>query len=234
MLISFSLGASLTFWHRKVVMGWLFAPAHGLLSPTGQPIFTAPTEIFQFVVHLSIWGGVVVAAPVAVFHIARLLSPLVSGKVRRFLAIFLPAAFVFYLTGAAFAYFVLLPTGFRFLLSFGAGAAVAYIRVSEYMELAIAMMFWLGVVFELPLGMFLGVKMGAVEYERLRMVRRYVPPTAIILGAIITPTVDIINMTLVAVPIIVLYEVGLLLAWLAKPRQRKLRRSLVEDTEGVE
>lgn len=223
MLIFWSLGASLTFWNRKVVMGWLFAPAHGMLSPTGQPIFTAPTEIFQFTIQLAIWGGVVVATPVAVFHVARLLSPMLSKRLRWFLAIFLPAALVLYLAGAAFAYFVLLPAGFQFLLSFGDGAAVAYIRVSEYVDLALSMIFWLGVVFELPLAMFLLVKLRVVPYERLKRVRRYVPPMAIIFGAIITPPPDAVSMILVAVPMILLYETGMVLAWLAKPRQRRAR-----------
>ena len=175
-------------------------------------------------IHLAMVGGVVVAFPVLVFHVFRLLRPLLSKKQGRFVAIFLPAVFVCFLGGAAFAYFVLLPTGLQFLLQFGADVADPMIRLTEYMDLTLAMLFWIGVIFELPLVMFLVVKMRIVTYQRIKSFRRYVPLAAFILSALITPTVDIVNSTLVAVPIIVLYELGVFLAWLARPKQRKLRR----------
>lgn len=218
-VVAFGFGSGLTFWFRGDLMGLLFAPARGMLSPTGQPIFTAPTEMFEFAVRLALIGGVVVAIPVAVFHVVRLASPLLDRRVRRFLALFLPSALACYLCGAAFAYFVMLPTGFQFLLSFGAGAAVAYIRVTDYFDLALALVLWMGVVFELPLAMFMAVKLEVVQYDRLRRLRKYVPPTALILGALITPTADWVNSILVSVPIWVLYEVGLLLAWVARPKR---------------
>ena len=73
--IAFGLGASLTFHFRHYVMAALFAPAHGMLSPTGQPIFTAPTEGFEFVIRMAVMGGFVAAVPVAIFHVASLARP---------------------------------------------------------------------------------------------------------------------------------------------------------------
>ena len=218
MLIPFGFGFCLTVYYRAPVMGWLFAPARGALSPTGQPIFTGVAEIFQFVIQMGLWGGVVFATPVAMFHVFRLISPLLGKKLRRFLVIFMPAALVCYITGAAFAYFVLLPASFLFLLGFGAGAAVAYIRVSEYFDLALAMVGWMGVVFELPLAMFLAVKMRIVRHERLKRLRRYAYVAALFFGALITPGSDPVNQMLITVPIIVLFEAGLLLAFLARSR----------------
>ena len=154
----------------------------------------------------------------AVFHAARLAWPGLPKPVRRFLALFLPAALLCYLTGAAFAYWVLLPAGFRFLLSFGAGAAVAYIRVADYFALALSLVLWLGVIFELPLAMFMAVKLEMVRYERLKRLRKYVVATMAILAPIIAPTADIVNALLVFVPMVALYELGLLLAWMAQPR----------------
>lgn len=215
----FGLGAGLTFYFRGTIMAVLFAPAGGLLSPTGQPIFTAPTEIFQFAVNLALIGGAVCAVPLLAFHVAALLSPLMGRSLRRSLAIFLPAAGGCYLLGAAFAYWVMLPTGFRFLLSFADGAAVAYIRVQDYFDLAVALILWMGVIFELPLAMFWAVRLGVVRYERLKRMRKYVAPTAVILGAIITPTVDAVNLFLVAVPIWALWEAGMVLALAARPRR---------------
>ena len=220
MLACWGLGASLTWWFRKTVILWLLAPAQGQLSETGQPIFTGPTEMFTITLRLTVVGGIVVALPVLAYHIARFLSPILNRRQRRFVAIFLPAAFVCYLAGAAFAYFVLLPTGLGFLLRFGTDIAIPMIRISEYMDLALAMLFWLGVVFELPLAMFLLAKLRIVSYQRWKKLRRYVPLAAWTLGMVLTPTVDLLNQTLVAVPIIILYETGLFLSWLARPRLR--------------
>ena len=223
-LLAFGVGASLTWYFRVEVMLVLLAPGGGSLSQIGPPIFTSPTEMLSLAIRLAVIGGIVAASPVLVFHVARFLSPLLNRKQNRLLAILLPSVFVCYLAGTAFAYFVLLPIGLRFLLQFGTDVAVPMIRITEYMSLAVAMLFWLGVVFELPLVMLVLTKLRVVSYKRFKYLRRYVPATAFILSAIITPTFDIVNQTLVAVPMIVLYEVGLFLSWLAREKPAKVKR----------
>ena len=189
-VVAFGLGASLTWYFRTTVIGWLLLPAHGQLSASGRPIFTNPTEMFGLVIGLAIKGGFVVAAPVLVYQLFMFLRPLLSKRQGRFVAIFLSAVFVCFLIGSAFAYFVMLPTGLRFLLQFGTDVADPMIRLTEYIDLTLTMLLWLGVVFELPLAMFLLAKMRIVSYQRIKSFRRYVPLTAFILGAIITPTFE--------------------------------------------
>jgi sec-independent protein translocase protein TatC len=221
--LAFGVGAGLTWYFRETIFGWLIAPAGGMLSPHyGLPIYTSPTEILSVTIRLSLTGGVVLAIPVLVLTIFYLVSPLISRHERRLVALFLPAILLSYLAGVSFAYFVMLPVGIAFLLHFGEGIAVPTIRISEYLNLVITMIFWLGVIFELPLLMFLLAKLRLVSYQRFRRVRKFVPPVAIILSAIITPTFDIVNQLMVAIPIIVLYEVGLALSWLAQPGKGRL------------
>jgi sec-independent protein translocase protein TatC len=172
-------------------------------------------------IHLVMMGGLVVAFPVATISVYQLASPLLSRQQRRFVALFLPAILLCYGGGVAFAYFVMLPVGLTFLLNFGGGIAVPLISITEYMGLVTAMLFWLGVVFELPLVMFLLTKLRLVRYEQFRRFSRNVPVAALILGALLTPTFDAVNQLMVAVPIIVLFGVGLGLSWLARQRPRK-------------
>ncbi len=221
--VSFGLGASLTWYFNKTVILWLLLPAHGQLSATGRPVFTAPTDMISLVVKLATVGGFVLAVPVLVYQVFQFIRPLLSKKLTRFLAIFLPAMLVCFLCGAAFAYFVLLPTGLGFLLQFGTDVADPLVRITEYMDLTLAMLFWLGIVFELPLAMFLLAKMRIVSYKRFARFSRYVPAAAFILGAIITPTFDPVTVFFVAGPLIVLFGVGTFLAWLARPRTKKAR-----------
>jgi len=169
-------------------------------------------------IHLAIMGGLVVSFPVATISVYQLVSPLLGRRQRRFVLLLLPAVFVCYLGGVAFAYLVMLPVGLKFLLHFGEGIAVPLISITEYMRLVTALLFWLGVIFELPPIMFLLTKLRLVRYEQFRRIRRYVPVSAFILSAIITPTFDVVNQTMVAVPIILLFGVGLFLSWLARPK----------------
>ena len=227
-LVAFGLGASLTWYFRTPIILWLLVPGGELFSATGRPVFTNPTDMIGVMIQLAMKGGFVVAFPVLVYQVFQFLRPVLSKKHWRFLAIFLPAGFVCFFSGVAFAYFVVLPTGLRFLLQFGTDVADPMIRITEYMGLVMAMLFWLGVVFELPLAMFLLVRLRIVSYRRFTRFQRYVPVAAFLLSALITPTFDVVNSTLVAVPIIVLYEFGVFLAWMARvkqPKQRKPRQA---------
>lgn len=216
-VVAFGVGASLTWYYRSAIFGLLLAPAQGSLSPfDGRPIFTSPMEMMGVAIGLAIKGGLVAAFPVLVFSVYSLLSPLLDPKRRRAVVLFLPAIFLCYVGGAAFAYFVMLPTGLKFLLNFDTTTAVAAIRITDYMSMVTALLFWLGVVFEIPLLMFLLAKIRLVSRRRFQRFRKYVPVAAFTLSAIITPTFDMVNSTLVAVPIIVLFEAGVFMAWLAE------------------
>ena len=112
-----------------------------------------------------------------------------------------------------------------FLLGFGSDIATPYIRIGNYVSLMLSLLFWMGVIFEMPVVLFFLSKIGAVSSELLARYRRYAIVVAFILGAIITPTFDPINQSLVAAPIIVLYEASI---WLSKLAGRGRRRAEAE------
>ena len=220
-LVAFGVGASLTWYYRSTVFGWLLAPAGDRLSTAGPPIFTSPTEMMSLTIHLALMGGVVVALPVLGLGTFWSLGRLIGfSQAYRRVGVFLLSAVASAVCGVAFAYFVLLPAGLGFLLGFGADIATPTIKITEYVDLVTSMFLWVGLVFELPLAMFLLAKMGIVHHTQLRRLRRYVPAAAFILAAILTPTFDVVNQTLLAVPMILLFEVGVFLAWLARPKAR--------------
>jgi sec-independent protein translocase protein TatC len=107
------------------------------------------------------------------------------------------------------------PPALHFLLTFGEGVAVPLIKVINIVNLMIRLLFWMGLVFETPLVMYLLAQIGLVDARKLSRFRRYWVVVAFVMGAIITPTFDPINQALVAVPLLVLYELGILLARLA-------------------
>jgi sec-independent protein translocase protein TatC len=212
--IAFGIGAASTWYYREGIFLFLLSPAEGSLSPFGgAPVFTGPTAMMGATISLALRGGALAAVPIMGVGVYTLVRPALPAAQHRFILLFFSATLVCFLTGGAFAYFVMLPTGLGFLLNFGAGVAVPLITINEYLDLMMAMMFWLGVVFEIPVVMYLLAKADIVSYRRMKNLRKFVPVSAFILSAIITPTFDVFNQTLVAVPIILLYEVGLFCAW---------------------
>lgn len=199
------------------IFAFLIRPAGGALSPfDGLPVYTRPTGMMAATIGLAIKGGAVTALPVATVAVLTLLRPL-TGRYWRFTVVFTAAILLSFLGGAAFGYYILLPTAMKFLLSFGAGIAIPVIDISEYLDLFMGIVFWTGVIFTLPPVMYLVTKFGFVKYSRLRKIRRFVPPFALIFAGILTPTADAVNLMLMAAPMIALYEVGLFVSWVARP-----------------
>ena len=216
--IAFGIGASSTWFYRESIFLFLLAPAEGSLSPFGgAPVFTGPTAMMGATISLALRGGALAAVPITVVGVYTLIRPVLPDAHHRLILQFFAATLACFLTGGAFAYFVMLPASLGFLLNFGGDVAIPLITINEYLDLMMAMMFWLGVVFEIPVAMYLLAKTSIVSYKRMNNLRKFVPVSAFILSAIITPTFDAFNQTLVAVPIILLYELGLFVAWFAHP-----------------
>lgn len=188
----------------------LIAPAGGV-----KPIFLRPTEGFITYMRVALLNGVALAMPIIVYQAIRFIVPGLKANERRYLYIILPGAAVSFLVGVAFAYFAMLPFALRYLLRFGSDIAEARWAIGEYIAFVTTLMFWVGVVFETPLLFFFLAKLGIVTPRMLSSNRKYAVLAAAILAAVITPTPDPFNMLLVMAPLIVLYEIGVLLAKLA-------------------
>ena len=194
-------------------------------APEGTEfIATEPTEKLSASFRVSLMAGIFGALPFILYQFVAFASPGLNAVERRYLYALLPAGIVVFAIGAAFGYFVLFPPAIHFLFDFGSDVAKAQIRIGSYVRLMLSLLIWMGVVFETPIVLFFLSRIGIVTPQRLAGQRRYAIVVAFILGALITPTFDPINQTLVALPIIVLYEVGI---WLAKlgARQRNRQRT---------
>ena len=150
------------------------------------------------------------------------LRPGLTPVERRYLYLLTPGGLLAFAAGVSFAYFVLLPPAINFLLSFGGDVATPLIRIGSYVTLITTLLFWMGLIFELPIVIFFLTRIGVVNTRWLGRQRRWAILLAFVLGALITPTFDPLNQALVAIPVIVLFEVGY---WLARLGERgKARR----------
>ena len=148
-------------------------------------------------------------------------APGLNSRERKYLYALMPATILAFLAGAAFGYFVMFPPMVRFLLEFGSDVAMPLISIGSYVNLMLTLLFWMGLIFEMPVVIFFLAKIGLVKPSFLSRNRRYALVLAFVLGAIITPTFDPINQSIVAAPIIVLYEASIWLAKLAARGQQE-------------
>ncbi|HUS17350.1 MAG TPA: twin-arginine translocase subunit TatC [Chloroflexia bacterium] len=171
-----------------------------------------PAETFTAYFKVALTFGIVLAMPLIVYQLFRFIAPGLSGGERRWLLLSLPMITIFFLVGVVFCYTLVLPSALGFLLNFGDVRIARNIRLSDFIGFVTTFMLAVGITFELPPVMFLLAKLGVVSPVRMRAVRRYVVVVAFIVAAIITPTPDPINQAIVAIPIYLLYELGLLFA----------------------
>lgn len=192
------------------VIAAITAPASGYLQGI------KPGEVLFTYFHVALIVGASLAMPVIVYQIMAFILPALLPHERRALFLSLPGVMLSFVLGVAFGYYALLPFAVRFLLSFGAELIPPNWSFSEYVGTVSLLLFGMGVAFELPLVMFALARMGVVDAKRLSGLRRWALVIAFVIGAIITPTPDPLNQTLVSLPLYLLFEIGILLARLAR------------------
>ena len=193
----------------------------------GKPIYIDLTEFIGTAMKASLLVGLFASLPFVLYHIVMFVAPGLTLRERTVPVrshAREPAGVRWRVRRSATS--SSFPPMVDFLLNFGGDIATAQIRISSYISLMLTLLFWMGIVFETPIVLFFLSKIGIVTPEFLARQRRYAVVAAFILGAAITPTFDPINQSLVAVPIIVLYEVGI---WLAKLGRLGRKRKTVPE-----
>ncbi len=192
------------------------------------------TEGWTVTAKVSVLVGFAVAFPVVLYQVVMFVRPGLKGNERRTLYLLLPGGTLLFVAGAAFAYYLIIPPAIHFLLQFGGEIALVTPRLSSYVTLVTTLTVWMGLIFEIPIAMFLLAKLGVLRPQGLSRQRRWVILFAFVLAAIVTPTVDPVTQTMVAAPVIVLFELGLLLTRLAtrKSEAESATDRKVADTGG--
>ena len=225
-LLAVLAGSAVSFVFFEEIVEILVEPARELgLGTGGELIYTEVTELLTTAIKASFVSGLILASPIIVSQGVMFVAPGLTRQEKRYLFGFMPVVILAFAGGVAFAYYILTPPALHFLLTFGGDIATPLILISNIINLMIRLLFWMGLAFETPLVMFLLASLGIASASSLGRFRRYWVVVAFILAAMITPTVDPVNQALVAGPLLVLYELGILLAWLAGRRRRKSKAS---------
>jgi len=173
-------------------------------------VFLAPAESFWVHMKIALIAGIIITAPILFWQLWRFISPGLHSREKRLAVPFVFVTSLLFITGSSFCFLVVLPFAMQFLLEFKTQSLVPMISVEKYMDFCLKFILAFGIVFELPVVIVFLTRMGIVSPDTLAKNRKYAVLFAFILAAILTPTPDAFNQTLMAVPIIILYEAGIL------------------------
>ena len=214
-VITILISGIITFIFHKDILEFLINPPNGLTYfETTKPIYTELTEYISVAIKVSIYIGILISSPIVFLQIILFLSPGLKKNEKIFLYLSIPIIYVTFSLGLIFGLYVLFPPAIKFLITYGSDIATPYIRIGNYISIIISLLGWMGLIFQTPLIMFILGKLKIINSIKIKRFRRYFWVVSFVLGAIITPTFDPINQTLLAIPIILLYEVGFILVWI--------------------
>lgn len=186
--------------------------------------FIEPFELFVTYFRVALLGGAVLGMPMVAYQALRFVSPGLTPQERRWVYLTAIGASGLFLAGVAFAYYVALPPALGFLLNFGEDLAQPNIRIGSYIDFVTRLLFWTGVSFQTPLVVMFLSRTGIVTTGQLLRWWRFAIVAAFAIAALVTPTIDPVTQSVVAGPIIVLYFLGVVLAWLVRPRRPSVGR----------
>lgn len=181
-------------------------------APAEKLVTGGPGEAFFAWLEVSLMIGVALAMPVIIYQLLSFVTPALYENEKKYMFIAVPGVTLSFAVGAAFCFFIMVPVAIAFLGGFQSDIFWQLWTAERFIDFVASFIFWVGITFELPIVMYFLSKMGVVTPKRLSSFRKYAFVLAFIIGAIITPTPDPVNQTLVSMPIYLLYELGIILA----------------------
>lgn len=186
-------------------------------------IFIHPAEAFFAYLKLAFFTGILLSAPFILYQIWRYITPALYKHEKRYFRSAAAFGTGLFFAGVAFAFFVVLPLGINFLVRMGGPELQAVFTIGNYISFSMIFLIAFGLVFELPVVIYVLVKLGVVSRRSLAAKRKYVFVLAFVLAAIITPSIDPFTQTVTAVPLLLLYELSIFLARFAE-RKREVAK----------
>ena len=215
-VIALIVAAAASYTVQDQIMAALMHPLGGQ-----QLVYLTPIGGFNFLFKVSLFVGFALILPVIIFHIYRFLEPLMPLQRKRSVVFYILASFVLAIGGGCFAYFGGLPAALHFLTNFDIQNVSAMLTVDSYLSFVITYVLGFAALFQIPLVLMIINTIRPIPPKKLMGFQRYVILVAFVLAAIISPTPDITNQTLLAIPILVMYQVGILTVWLQTRSYRK-------------
>lgn len=204
-VIALGLGFVATFSFSEQIINWLARPIYPI-----KLVFLEPTEPFWVNMKVALIAGAFLVLPVLLYQVWAFIAPGLLPHERKFALPFVVISTVLFFIGAAFALNVIVPFAVKFLVGYKTTNLVPTLSLNRYVDFVLKFTLAFGLVFELPLALTLGSRLGLVTPEFLAKNRKYAILINFVIAAILTPTPDAFNQLLMAGPLCLLYEAGII------------------------
>ncbi|MDO8643464.1 MAG: twin-arginine translocase subunit TatC [bacterium] len=215
--IALGLSTGLCLYFSKEIYRFLSLPFQKVLPEGSHFIAISPLEGVATYFKVSLLAGVFLASPFILYQLWLFIAPGLYAKERKFAALFVLIASFLFIGGASLGYFIAFPAGFFFFTKLLEGTGIQLMpQMDLYLDFAVRVLLGFGLAFLYPIILFTLVQIGLIQRELLVKARRYVIVLAFLVAGIATPGPDIISQAILALPLLLLYEITLLVIWLMK------------------
>ena len=209
--IAIGIGFVISYFFSKQLFSLLVLPLVKVLPADSQLIFTSLPEMFITYIKVSLVAGIILAIPVIFYELWMFIVPALYQKEKRYLVPFVLFSSILFILGALFGYLVVFPYGFKFFISFATEDIQALPSVKQYFSFAIRLLLAFGLVFEMPVVVLFLARIGLITPDAMKRFRKFAILCSFILAAILTPP-DVATQIMMALPIIILYELSILIS----------------------
>jgi sec-independent protein translocase protein TatC len=219
--IATGVGFIICYTFSETLFRVLARPLKVELAPDSSFIYTGLPEMFFNYIKIGFVGGLLLAAPFILYQVWMLAAPAMNDRQKRLVLPFVVSSSLLFIGGGLFGYFFAFPFGFKFFLSFESEYLQALPSVKQYLSFSIKLLFLFGVVFEYPVLSFFLTRAGIVTSGYLKKNRTYGMFLIFVIAAVITPP-DVISQIMLAIPLLLLYEVGIFVSRMAEGRKKRV------------
>ena len=229
-LIAFAVVFVCLFPFAQDLYTLVAGPMLAALPKGKEMLATGVASPFFIPVKVTMMCAFVVALPIILYQVWAFVAPGLYAHEKKLIAPLVVSSTALFLCGMAFAYFLVLPTVFRFLASFTPEGVSFAPDISQYLDFVLTLLIAFGLAFEVPVVVVVLVRMGVVSVEKLKEIRPYVIVGAFVIGAIFTPP-DVISQLMLAIPMWLLYELGIIVAGMLG--RRAAQQESLDDAPGA-
>jgi sec-independent protein translocase protein TatC len=207
------VGFLVAFGFINYIFAFIMVPLSKILPPGGKLIYTEPTEAFMLQMKVAALAGLVISAPVIMWQLWLFIAPGLYSREKRFAVPFVLFSTISFVVGVAFAHYVVFPAAWAFFASYTNDYMTFMPKISDAFGLYAYMLLAFGIIFQMPVLVLALARMGLVTAGFLWRHTKYAILIIFILAAVITPSSDVVNQTIMAGPMIVLYLISIGIAW---------------------
>jgi sec-independent protein translocase protein TatC len=208
------------FSFYEPILSWMMVPVEAVLPKNSQMVAVEIQETFFTALKVAFFAGFIVSLPVIFWQLWLFLAPGLYDHEKKLVIPFVFFATLMFLIGASFAYYIVVPVGFEFLINFGSAVVTILPSIGKYVGFFTKLLIGFGIAFELPVITFFLAKIGLVDDRMLKDFFRYAIIFIFIISALLTPP-DVISQLLMAAPLTILYGVSIYIAKVFNPAQKE-------------